>query len=123
MTLLDTSAIIDYLVDGELAQRVEDLLGSRSAALSAISVFELLAGVKSEKHLRERRELTGRMHVVPVTASIADLAGELFTRMRASGYTVDNEDLIVAATAREKSVPVLTANVRHFEHVPGITLA
>lgn len=53
MTLLDTSALIDYLVDGAPAGHVEQLLADNDAAVSAICAFELVAGVRSEQHRRQ----------------------------------------------------------------------
>ena len=122
MILLDTSALIDYLVDGTLAVQVEDLLADRSAAGSAISVFELLAGVTSEKHLQERRALVGLLRIIPVSTEIADRAAELFTELRSTGITIDNEDLIVVATAIVERQNLMTANKRHFHRVPGLSL-
>jgi predicted nucleic acid-binding protein len=36
---------------------------------------------------------------------------------------VDNEDLIIAATALERGIAVLTENARHFEAIPDVRLA
>jgi len=122
VTLLDTSALIDHLVDGALAERVEDLLATSSASVSAISVFELLAGVTSEKHVQERRQLISLLRVIPVSSEIADRAAALFTALRSAGVTIDNEDLIVAATAIVEQQSLLTANKRHFRPVAGLSL-
>jgi predicted nucleic acid-binding protein len=35
---------------------------------------------------------------------------------------VDNEDLIIAATALERDVAVLTENARHFEMIPEVRI-
>jgi predicted nucleic acid-binding protein len=95
----------------------------RTAALSAIVVFELLAVVKDESRMANRRELIDLMKVLPVTQAIAERSAELFTALRRHRVTVDNEDLIIAATALTVSAPVLTGNRKHFEHIDGLTLA
>jgi tRNA(fMet)-specific endonuclease VapC len=121
--LLDTSALIDHLVDGPLADQVEASIADGSAATSAICVFELLAGVNSAKHLKDRRELVDLIRVVPVSSRIADRESVLFTELTKSGVTIDNEDLIVAATAIVERAALLSANRKHFERVPGLVRA
>jgi len=123
MTVLDTSALIDFLVDGPLAKRVEHLLAEGSAAVSAISVYELLAGVTSKKHQRERRDLLTLVRVIEVDGETAIRAAGLFTALRQTGLTVDNEDLLVAATALRAEAALLTANTGHFDRISGLLLA
>lgn len=123
MTLVDTSALIDYLLDGPVAPEVERLLTTHDAAASAMSAFELLAGVKSSRHRLQREELLSLTQVLPVTKDIAIRAAELYTRLRADGITVHNEGLVIAATAVSADMPVLTANARHFRRIPGLRLS
>ena len=122
MTLLDTSILIDFLVDEGESERIGRLLGDREAAISAISVFELLAGVRLEKHRIERKELIELTLVLPVTSPITERAAELFGVLRTKGTTVDNEDLLIAATALDSGIPVLTRNNSHFRHIPELEL-
>ena len=75
------------------------------------------------KHLQERRELLALMDVLPLTADIAEGAAGTFTALRQVGVTVDNEDIVMAATAIAGGLPVLTANARRFRSIPGIVLA
>ncbi len=123
MTIIDTSALIDYLTDGPMADAVERLIIDADAAVSAITVFELLAGVRNAEHLQKRREVLSLMEVIPFSADIARRAAELFTSMREIGKTVDNEDLIIGATGLCLGMKVLTVNTRHFQVIPGVGLA
>ncbi len=122
VTLLDTSILIDFLVDESESERIGRLLGDREAAISAISVFELLAGVTLGKHLTERKELVELTLVMPVTSPITERAAELFRVLREQGITVDNEDLLIAATALDSGIPVLTRNYSHFRHIPELEM-
>lgn len=123
MILLDTSVLIEFLSDGGRADDVEELIVNAKATISAISAYELLAGVRSVAHIEQRNELITLIHVVPVDRAIAGRAAELYTTLRASGVTIDNEDIMIAATALHLSLPVLTTNIRHFEAIPGLSLA
>lgn len=88
----------------------------------AICVFELYAGVRSERHRAQRSHLIELATVIPIEGRIAERAATLFNMTRSSGFTIDNEDLLIAATAIELNAPVLTANRRHFERIDGIEL-
>ena len=64
MTIIDTGALIDYLVDGSRAADVESCLADGEAAVSAISVYELPAGVSSDRHVAQRMELVSLTTVI-----------------------------------------------------------
>jgi tRNA(fMet)-specific endonuclease VapC len=122
VTLLDTSALIDFLVDGDKSEAVEQLVSDGRAATSAICAYELVAGVKSPKHRRERETLIDAMEVIPVDTAIAIRAAHLYTDLRSRGITIDNEDLLVGATALELDMSLVTCNLGHFEPIPGVRL-
>lgn len=123
MTLLDTSALIDFLIDGENGGAVERLISEGRAATSAICVYELFAGAKSEEHRADREVLIGAIEVIPIDTAIARRAARLYTDLRARGVTIDNEDVLLGATAVEHDLPLLTCNAAHFTHIPGVRLA
>ena len=56
------------------------------------------------------------------TSAIARRAATLFTDLRSRGITIDNEDLLIGATALESDLPLLTCNATHFAHIPGLRL-
>jgi predicted nucleic acid-binding protein len=113
---------IDYLIDGTSADEAARLLETEAVVVSAVSVFELLAGVTASVHVQQRAELIKLVEVAPVTETIALRAGELYTTLRRGGVTIDNEDILIAATAVTLGIPLFTINARHFEKVPGLSL-
>ncbi len=121
-TVIDTSAIIAFLKGEEPGSLVMELLKSNQAVIPAICVFELLAGVKSPVHIHQRQQLLSMAEIIPMDRKTAETAAELFTSMRSKGKTIDNEDLIVAATALILNLPVLTLNKAHFGFIPKIQL-
>lgn len=121
-TVIDTSALISFLRKEDPGSQVADLLQSRLAIIPAICVFELLAGVKSPVHLHQRQQVLSLTEIIPMDRKIAETAAELFTAMRSKGKTIDNEDLIVAATALILDLPVLTLNKAHFGFIPEINV-
>jgi len=77
---------------------------------------------------RERRrafseELRRDMVVYPVTVEIAELAGRIEGEQAAAGVSIAFEDLLIGATALHLGYSVVTHNVRHFQVIPGLTVA
>ncbi len=122
-TIVDTSALIAFLRLEVPGETVAHLLEAGEAVVPSICVFELLTGVKDAVHLHQRRRLVALSTVAALDERVAGTAAELLTALRGAGRTIDNEDLLVAATALHLRLPVLTVNRRHFDGVPGLALA
>ena len=122
MILLDTGALIDFLSNGRGADEVELLISREEAVISAISAYELLRGVRSAAHITERDELISLLKMIPLDGIIAGRAAALYTTLRSNGITIDNEDIIAAATDLHLSLPVFTPNIRHFQSIPNLQL-
>lgn len=106
--LLDTDVLIDHIRGRHPAQ----LEGSKS---SVVTRAELFAGNEDEEPAVEA--LLGRLAELEVTPSIAERAGRI---RRTTG--LDLADALIAATAIEHGLPVLSRNRRHFGRVPGLEL-
>jgi predicted nucleic acid-binding protein len=120
--LLDTSALIAFLQGDGTGDEVRYVLKEGRGIVSAISVYELFAGVRSEARRDQRAQLLALTRVVPVDEPIARRGADLLSSLRRLGITIANEDLLIAATALERAVPILTGDARHFESVPGVRL-
>ena len=114
VVLIDTDIAIDYL-RGELATLplVNRLWQEGNAALSVLSVYELIAGV----HDREKAatlNFIAACSVLAVTAEIAAKGGELYRKYRLKGITLASLDCLIAATAVVMRLKVATRNVKHY---------
>lgn len=56
----------------------------------------------------------------PVTTSVALRAGQIDGENAAQGVRLALSDLLIGVTALELGYGVATANVRHFQMVPGL---
>lgn len=109
MTLVDTSAWIEYLRDTGSAtcNRVDELLGEEIAICDAIRM-EVLAGARSERHLNDLRRLLARATVLPTEPTHYDDAATLYRTCRQKGETVRRLiDCLIGAIAIRASVPIL----------------
>lgn len=73
-----------------------------------------LSGMSRTEEIRVLN-LVRALNVIPLDTAIAVRAGRL-----ARTRTRDRIDLLIAATALEHQIPVLTKNVRDFRRIPGL---
>jgi predicted nucleic acid-binding protein len=96
--------------------------------LAAITVAELFHGLEraSGPHrLRRQAYIDATLaafRVIPYTVETAQTHARLWAMLESSGSMIGYHDLIVAATAVERSCAVATFNTRHFAAVPGLTV-
>ena len=121
-TIVDTSGLIAYLRKEPPGELVLTLLEEENVFVPAVCVFELLAGVRLDKHLQQRRQLLDLTEIVEMDRNIAEHAAELFTELRSKGITIDNEDLIIAATSVILDMPLLTVNKKHFNYIKDLDM-
>jgi predicted nucleic acid-binding protein len=62
----------------------------------------------------------GGVPIQPVTVLIALRAGQIDGRSQARGIRIPLSDLRIGTSALELGYGVGTANVRHFEQIPGL---
>ncbi|MCE2917827.1 MAG: type II toxin-antitoxin system VapC family toxin [Rubrivivax sp.] len=116
--LVDTDVLIWHLRGYPQATRRLDRLPSLT--ISAVSYLEVLQGMRNKAELiavqkmLERRQAT----MLPLTEAITKRATELMEALTLS-HGLQMGDALIAATALEHGLPVLTGNVKHFAAVPG----
>jgi tRNA(fMet)-specific endonuclease VapC len=113
----------------EVAQRLESQLGeSEEVGIAAITASELLHGVHraTEEHRGRRTAFVEAVLVAFPTLSFDLLAARvharLWTGLASSGVQVGAHDRLVAATAMSAGWRVGTANIRHFDRIPGLNM-
>lgn len=121
MILIDSDVWIDFFAGVDPgAGAVERLLGNRRAALSVISVFELTCGAQRPKQVEEIRTLVSTIEPIGLTSKAAQRAGEYYLQLKRQGRLIGNQDLLLAATAAELGLAVLTRNHDHFSRIAGL---
>ncbi len=112
--LLDTNILILYLRKTEAYyQLLDELAKDDTLYISAITRLEIIRGM----HEREREdtfELLGSVETIEITIEIADQAGELIRSWRTRGMILEDADAIIAATALNHDLALVTTNAKHF---------
>lgn len=119
--LVDTDVLIWHLRGYAQATRRLDELGSFK--LSAVSYMELLQGMRDKIELaavKKMLELRGAL-IVPVTEVTTRRAIGLMESLTLS-HGLQMGDALIAATALEHKLTLLTGNVKHFRAVSDLQL-
>lgn len=122
--LLDTNFLVCYSGQSKRLPRsraVEFLRQHKAAPLYVfrVSVLEFTAGMDTAA--QAARHLAG-FGVLPVDEIIWLEATNAFRHLRRAGLKIGVADTLIAATALNYGLPVVTENAGHFGRLPGLTV-
>ena len=123
MILIDSDLWIDFFSGADPGARaVERLLAERRATLSVISVFELACGAQRREQVEQIETLVSTIEPIQLTQDAARRAGAYYLQLRTQGRLIGSQDLMLAATATERGIAVLTRNHKHFSRIAGLEI-
>jgi hypothetical protein len=106
MNLLDTSTVIDRIRDGRTAP----------GAISAITLVEILRGVKPEKRAETKELIEQTYPILQMSNDVVLAYCELYDKIRKKGEQLPDADLLITATAMANGLPLETAD-DHFRRL------
>ena len=111
--LVDTDVLIWHLRGYAQATRRLDQLNP--LMLSAVSYLEVLQGMRNKAELAAVKKMLERRSaaILPLTDAITQRSISLMESLTLS-HGLQMGDALIAATALEYRLPVLTGNVKHF---------
>ena len=124
--LLDTDTCIHVLRGHpSVLERIESI-APEDMAISSITRYELLYGVKRCARERQTAELRKvetfirHIHLLPFGAETAQFAAEVRRDSEEKGVGINPMDTLIAATALEADLILVTGNLREFGRVAGL---
>jgi predicted nucleic acid-binding protein len=113
--LLDTTVLLDVLRARQNRRSLlaELVAGGHLLATAAINVGDIYAGMRVGEEKRTEAFLSS-LDCYPITAAIARRAGSLKSAWAQKGKTLSLADMIVAATALEHGLTLMTDNRKDF---------
>jgi len=131
--MLDSTAVVAAERQGENARQLLESVvletGDDGIAVSVVTVLELAHGIaradtagRRQKRQRFLDELLMGVPIQPVTVPIALRAGQIDGQCQARGVRIPLSDLLIGVTALDLNYGVGTANVRHFQLIPGLNV-
>jgi tRNA(fMet)-specific endonuclease VapC len=127
-SLLDSDWLIDALAQAPMALALIDRLAEGGIALSVITYMEVYQGVlrspAPEQAQIELEDLLQDIPVLPLTPSIARRCAAIRETLRGQGRVVRSRalDLLIAATALEHQLTLVTRNLGDYDDIPGLAL-
>ena len=85
--------------------------------ISELTYYECLRGYKSNKATKKLElflKLVEMMEVIPLTKNIYNKASEIYVKMRKIGFPTGEFDLLIATTAIENNLSIVTNNTKHY---------
>lgn len=124
--LIDSDWLIDALSGNQRALSLLDHLAPTEPAISVISMAEVCDGAHGAPDpapaLLRVREFLGTYEILPVSQAVAERFAAERAMLRRQGMLIDDMDLLIAATALEHDLVLVTRNRRHFARVPRLRL-
>lgn len=114
MVLLDTNVVIEHLKVGSLSN-TRDEIDFAISVITEAELFQLAGMAKMEETSIEKFLVITRCLIID--SSVARRAASL-AKIRNAALP----DLLIAATAIEWNIPLLTRNVKDFKKLPGLEL-
>lgn len=122
--LLDTDWVINALAGKREAASVIERLAPRRLAISLVSVAEIYEGAfnspNPQAHFHSFRVFLRPFRKLVITDPIAERFAEVRALLRRRGQLIPDFDILLAATALDHDLTVLTFNRRHFQRVPDL---
>lgn len=119
--LVDTDVLIWHLRGYPQATKRLDRLPSLT--LSAVSYLEILQGTRNKAELAALKKMLERRaaNLLLLSAASTQQAVALMELLTLS-HGLQMGDALIAATALEHNLPVLTANIKHFSAIQGLVI-
>jgi tRNA(fMet)-specific endonuclease VapC len=127
--LLDTDTLSEVMRGRKFtirARALEYVASQRRFTFSIITRYEILRGLKargaSTRLARFERECQASV-IVPLTDEIVIAAADIYATLYRAGQLIGDADVLIAATAMVRGLPLVTNNLDHFERVQGLAVA
>jgi predicted nucleic acid-binding protein len=119
--LVDSNVLIDVSRGNAAAIKYVDDLAD-SWALSQVTAMELIVGARDKRDLATIDGFLSQYPVIPLSDSIGAGAYRLL-KTYAKSHGLHVFDSLVAATAIEKALTLVTLNRKHYQMIEGLQLA
>lgn len=119
--LIGSDVLIDISQGIKAAREYVDAL-TEEWGISQVSALELIVGARDQRELATIDAFLSAYAIIPVRESTGKRAYELL-KLYAKSHGLHVFDSLVAATAMEEGLTLVTRNQRHFGVIKGLPLA
>ncbi len=109
MHFLDTSAVLELSYGTSLGKQIKSHIGSSPICISALTVHELLVGLK-ESELQQLQPFLTEIVVVDFTTETAKRSAEIERELRRKGKLINRMDILIAGISLAHNHELLTCD-------------
>src|SRR5918998_4291212 len=126
--LVDSNLVIDHLAEVSEASQFLDAFAQEGIVISIVTYMEAFQGVVRSEHPKEASEkfhsFADKVLILPFSIAVAERCARLRETLRSQNKRVKSRalDLIIAATALEYNLTLVTKDTEDFKDVPDLIL-
>jgi predicted nucleic acid-binding protein len=125
--LIDSNVVIRHLANDPIAWQLMERLAGAGIAVSTVTYMEAYQGILRDRNPFAEAALNQfvtTVDVIPFSLAIARRCAELREDLRQQGKRVRSRalDLLIAATALEHELTLVTWNARDYRDISGLQL-
>lgn len=124
--LVDTDWLAEYLKGRPAAVLLLNQLANEGLAISLITLGEIYEGIyygqDAKAHERGFLAFLRVVNVIPLNRTIMKRFARIRGELRAKGQLIGDPDILIAATALQDDLTVVTRNLRDFQRIPNLKL-
>ncbi len=124
--LVDTDWVAEYLVNRAPAVTLLERLAPEGLAISVMTYAEIYEGVLYGRDPRRAeaafRAFLQAVRVLPLTRPVLRRFAGIRGDLRRRGQIIGDPDILIAATALQHDLVLVTRNRRDFERIPDLRL-
>ena len=124
--LVDTDWVADYLKGRPGAVQLLNQLAPDGLAISLITLGEIYEGIYYGRdvkgHQRGFLAFLRLANVIPFNRAIMKRFALIRGQLRAKGRLIGDPDILIAATALQDDLTLVTRNLRDFQRIPNLKL-
>jgi predicted nucleic acid-binding protein len=126
--LVDSNVVIDHLANVPEASQLLDRLAQAGIVMSIVTYMEAFQGVVRSQHPQEASEkfsaFADSVLILPFSFAVAERCARLRETLKSQNKRVKScaLDLIIAATALEYGLTLVSKNTEDFQDIPGLLL-
>ena len=124
--LIDTNWVIDVLRNAPGSRALVEERAADGIAISVVSIAELFVGPHRRRNPAPEQEsisaYLSQFSQLPIDLTTCEIFGRIKAELLNQGNPIEDFDIMIAATALQHDLTLLTNNRRHFERIDGLQI-
>jgi len=93
--------------------------------ISVVTYYEVMNGLlykDARRQLEKFETFISLNTIIPLSENIARKSAEIYAELRKTGKSIGHNDILIAGTAIENDMVLITNNANHFNRIAGLEI-